>query len=60
MKRRRRFSYEQLRTLWTLWKDGHTLPQIQAALGVSLTGVVRAARHHHADETSCAPRPGRR
>ena len=33
MKRRRRFSYEQLRTLWTLWKDGHTLPEIQAALG---------------------------
>jgi IS30 family transposase len=44
MKRRRRFSYEQLRTLWTLWKDGHTLPEIQAALGVSLTGVVRVVQ----------------
>jgi IS30 family transposase len=44
MKRRRRFSYEQLRTLWTLWQDGHTLPQIQTALGVSLSGVVRVVQ----------------
>ena len=44
MKQRRRFSYEQLRTLWALWKDGHTLPQIQTALGVSLAGVHRVVQ----------------
>lgn len=44
MKQRRRYSYAQVRTLWMLWKEGHTLPQIQRALGVSLTGVHRVVR----------------
>ena len=38
---RRRFSIEQVRSLWELWKAGHTLEETSTALGVSMGGVHR-------------------
>ena len=40
-KARRRFSIEQVRSLWELWKAGHTLEETSTALGVSMGGVHR-------------------
>ena len=40
-KARRRFSIEQVRALWELWKAGHTLEETSTALGVSVGGVHR-------------------
>lgn len=56
MKRRRRFSYEQVRTLWALWNEGHTVAQIQQALGVSFNGVQRVVQA----AGGLAPRPRQR
>lgn len=38
---RRRFSIEQVRSLWEFWKAGHTLEETSTALGVSMGGVHR-------------------
>ena len=53
MKRRRRYSPQQLRALWAHWKQGQSLAEISAALLISATGIYKVVQ----SRGGMAPRP---